>query len=123
MARNAGDRIYSRYISNHDGTFRRSTVPTAQAQRPSAPKPQQQASPPPSRPASSPPPYKPAGGSRPCAHPEKPLQFDLQFLKRLLPDSFDMGDLLVILIVLLLMLENQEDTLNILITAAICLLL
>lgn len=47
----------------------------------------------------------------------------MQFLKRLLPDSFDLGDILVVLIVLLLMLENQEDTLNILITAAICLLL
>lgn len=108
--------MYNRYIPQSDGSYRRSRVPDHPVEQPH-PAPPRQAPPPPPpepepEPVHTPPPQDPPRQqSRP---PRQESRQDSQgsnvmgFLKQLLPQNFDTGDLMVVLL-LLLMSENCKD--------------
>lgn len=93
--------MYNRYIPDSDGTFRRTVVhepqksptePVAQPERAEA-----QLLPP------------------PCPAAQRDAHEEQHILKRLLPRGIDLGDLLALLIVLLLLVDSeQDDTLTVL---------
>ncbi len=96
--------MYNRYIPQPDGSYRRNRIPDQprpQPQRPACPPPEQPPEPPKAPPC--PPPRqqnpRPQRQSPPRAEPESSVN---SFLKRLLPNDFDTGDLLVILLLLLM---------------------
>ena len=102
-----GDFVYNRYIPQPDGTYLRMDVQQPQ-QTASAPQPEPQ----PAAPCA--PPLPPA----PCARPEG------GFLGRLLPRGADTGDLLVIAILLLLLVDSDtDDPLPVILTLAAFILL
>lgn len=127
--------MYNHYIPGANGVFERTVVDD----RPPPPPPVGQAAfaqsaMPPSAPSGqsefaqgviSPPPRAAV-----CETPREPPQADvcekdeggLHFLRRLLPRGIDLGDLLVLLIVLVLLIDSdQDDMWTVLITAAILL--
>ena len=102
--------MYNRYIPQPDGTYRKNRIddpappPRPQIQR------QETHSPPP-------PPPKPEE----CPLPP-PCRRGLDagdFLRRLLPQNMDTGDLLVIILLLLMAGDNTEDKSNALLTLAL----
>lgn len=95
--------MYSRYVQRADGAFVRTDIPI--------PKPEQQA-PPPEPPC---PPDSPANAPQP---PPKNTPHKREFGKLLpgLRRSIDVGDLLILLILLLICADNQDDTGIILLT-------
>ena len=101
--------MYNRYIPQPDGSYRRNPIPEQrQPQRP----PQKQSAPPPpmpQRPAPPPPPM-------PQAHPPQPIQ---GFLRQLIPQGFDTGDLIVVLLLLLIAGDSREQRSNALLTLAL----
>lgn len=104
-----GDYVYNRYIPGADGRFQRTVV-----EKPCPP-------PMPEPPAECAPPQPPV--PRP---PQPPgcAQKDGSFLRKLLPQGFDTGDLLILLILLLLLVDGDEDdTVSVLLTFAAFLLL
>lgn len=138
--------MYNRYIPQSDGSYRRSHVPD-----PPRP-PQQKAKPPEPVPESCPvpvsydpePPKKPvppicpyskrqcvSSSHRNCQQkspePECPNASNdgniLSFLKRLLPQNFDTGDLLVVLLLLLMAGDCKEDQNSALLTLVLYLFL
>ena len=95
--------MYQRYIANPDGTFRKTVVDEP-------PRPM----PPPPRPELACPPERPKPPEPGC--PPKPLS-----LRGLLPETLDVGDLLLALILLLLYLDSEdEDPKSLLIILAVC---
>ncbi len=102
--------MYNRYIPQPDGSYRRSRV---ESQRPPA----REACPPP------PPKHPPCPQEncvpeqKPCPPPPKPCQEEPKcqsgsaagFLQNLLPQNFDTGDLIVILLLLLLAGDCEEN--------------
>lgn len=103
--------MYSRYVPDASGVYRQTTL---------------EQSPPPSPPP-APPEAAFAPQSAPCA-PAPPPEHAGRSLKatleRLLPRGMDAGDLLVLLILLLLYVDGeQEDSLSLILTAAAFLLL
>ena len=103
--------MYQRYIANPDGTFRKTVVD--EPPRPMPPPPPE----PPCAPLMVQPPCPPEGPRPPepgC--PPKPLS-----LRGLLPETLDVGDLLLALILLLLYLDSEdEDPKSLLINLAVC---
>ena len=96
-----GDYVYNRYIPGVDGRFQRTVV---------------------EKPCPPPMPEPPAE----CAPPQPPgcAEKDGSFLRKLLPQGFDTGDLLILLILLLLLIDGDEDdTVSVLLTFAAFLLL
>lgn len=92
--------MYNRYIPQQDGTFQRKREPDAT--RPPAPKP----------PTPEPPPRQP--------HREPPMGGSVTgFLKRLLPNGFDTGDLIVVLLLLLMAGDKPEEKNTALLTLAL----
>lgn len=98
--------MYNRYIPQPDGSYRKNRMqepsrPQPQPQRPPCPPPEQTPEPPKAPPC--PPPRRQNQGQHrqnpPRAEPESSVS---GFLKRLLPNDFDTGDLLVILLLLLM---------------------
>lgn len=85
--------MYNRYVPQPDGTFSRSFVP----ERPVAP---------PSPPCAPPP---PPPSDRPQTPPPPHHGSAAGFLKNLLPQAFDTGDLIVVLLLLLLAGDCEED--------------
>ncbi len=83
--------MYSRFTPGPNGVYQRKQIPTAKP-----------VSPPP--PAASPP-------------KQEPLSLK-QRIRELLPKGLELGDVLVILIALLLLIDGEEDMQTILITAA-----
>ena len=99
-----GDFVYNRYIPQPDGTYLRMDVQPQQTT--ATPEPQ------PAAPCAQP--LPPA----PCARPEG------GFLSRLLPRGADTGDLLVIAILLLLLVDSDtDDPLPVILTLAAFILL
>ena len=96
--------MYNRYIPQPDGTYRRNAMQD-QRQRPPqpSPAPSQQSAPPPSRPQ----PTMPHGESIPG------------FLRQLIPQGFDTGDLIIVLLLLLIAGDSQEARNNALLTLAL----
>ena len=135
--------MYNRYIPQSDGTFRRSTVQerppqqqnqerTERKQNTSVPQPppsqaQNGSCPPP--PPQRPEPRQEARGQRtaskpPCKFVEEPRETSAgAFLRNLLPRNLDIGDLLIIVLLLLMAGDSPEDQNNALLTLAIYLFL
>ena len=99
--------MYNRYIPQPDGSYRRNAMPDSRqnAQRQT---PQRPASPPPSMPQPSPPQKQP------------PQQDSIpSFLRQLIPQGFDTGDLIIVLLLLLIAGDSQESRSNALLTLAL----
>lgn len=95
--------MYNRYIPQPDGSYRRNPMPD---QRQPQQRPAPQAAPP------SPtihPPQKQLPRSEPV----------LGFLRQLLPQGFDTGDLIIVLLLLLIAGDSQESRSNALLTLAL----
>lgn len=95
--------MYNRYIPQPDGSYRRNPVPEQRQQRhtpPPAPPPPVTHTPTPHR---QPPPSEPIPG----------------FLRQLLPQGFDTGDLIIVLLLLLIAGDSQESRSNALLTLAL----
>ena len=88
--------MYNRYIPQSDGTHRRKPTP-----EPPKPAP----APPPEPICQEPPP------PRPSTHHNPPHSFGGigTFLRQILPANFDIGDLIVVLLLLLMAADCQED--------------
>ena len=101
--------MYNRYIPQPDGSFRRN--PTAEQRS----QPQRTSQPPP-RPAPPPPPQPP-----PPAPPRRSPQPESipGFLRQLIPQGFDTGDLIIVLLLLLIAGDSQEARSNALLTLAL----
>lgn len=96
--------MYNRYIPQSDGSYRRN--PTQE------PRPQPQRTPP--QPPKQPPP-PPAPQHRPAPQPE-PIT---GFLRQLIPQGVDTGDLIIVLLLLLIAGDNPESRSNALLTLAL----
>ena len=98
--------MYNRYIPQPDGSYRRNAMPEnrqAPPRHPPQPNPQPQVPPPPPpRPQSSP-------RSEPVSG----------FLRQLIPQGFDTGDLIVVLLLLLIAGDSEEARSNALLTLAL----
>lgn len=109
--------MYNRYIPQPDGSYLRSRVSERPREKPAAPVEAQEPLPPP--PAAqahtpSPPKREAPRPSRPQKHESRPDPQNKNvaaFLRQLLPQNFDTGDLMVVLL-LLLMSENSKDGQN-----------
>lgn len=102
--------MYNRYVPQADGSYRRSRVSEQpqEARRPTPPPPRQPPKQEPPCPGPEPQPIRPP---RREPRPEPQSGNVLGFLKNLLPQNFDTGDLFVVLL-LLLMSENSRDGQN-----------
>jgi hypothetical protein len=98
-----GDRgMYNRYIPQQDGTYLKNRIPTPQ--------------PPPEHPKPSP----PCGDDAPpYRHPNGAFSF----LKQLIPNQLDTGDLMIIILLLLMAGDNDKERNNWLLTLALYLFL
>ena len=97
--------MYNRYIPQPDGSYRRNPVPEQRQ-----PQPRHTAMPAPPPPATyAPPPHKQPPPSEPV----------LGFLRQLLPQGFDTGDLIIVLLLLLIAGDSQESRSNALLTLAL----
>ena len=101
--------MYNRYIPQNDGTFSRNTMPEPKRQN-----------------TSSPPPVNQHIAHEPiiqeCNHTVPITQSKPNiggFLKRLLPQGFDTGDLIIILLLLLMAGDCEEDKNNAILTIAL----
>lgn len=90
--------MYNRYIPQPDGSHHRNRIPDPVQKPPQHPEP-----PAPLEPPCDPPRTGPVGG----------------FLRQLLPKSFDTGDLIIVLLLLLLAGDCEEDRGNALLTLAL----
>ena len=99
--------MYNRYIPQPDGSYRRNPTPEQRQQR----QPQQPPSPPPVSQRPTPPPM-------PQRHPPQPEPIP-GFLRQLIPQGFDTGDLIVVLLLLLIAGDSREQRSNALLTLAL----
>ena len=94
--------MYNRYIPQPDGSYRRNAIPDQRQQ--------------PQRPAPPPPPPQPP----PVLHHQPPRQEPISgFLRQLIPQGFDTGDLIIVLLLLLIAGDNQESRNQALLTLAL----
>ena len=107
--------MYNRYTPSPDGTFQRTVVPDAPPPKPPEPEvcacaqepPRPQ--PPKPKPPSAPPPPKPQETCMPAPPPVQPASCPPDRpLRKLLPRGIDPGDLLVLLVLLLVLMETDE---------------
>ena len=103
--------MYNRYIPQPDGSYRRNFVADQKQRTPTSPPPPKQ---PPRCP--EPPPSCPAP-DRPC--PSKRSWGAGDFLRRLIPQNLDTGDLLIIVLLLLMSADCEEDKNSALLTLAL----
>ena len=101
--------MYNRYIPQPDGSFRRNTMPEQRPAPQRPPQHQRQTSPQPAVP-----PPEPAPARRP-PQPE-PIS---GFLRQLIPQGFDTGDLIIVLLLLLIAGDSPESRSNALLTLAL----
>ena len=94
--------MYNRYIPQQDGSYRRNRMEEPSRTTPNPPP---QSAP---QPSVSPPVYHP-----PASDPVG------SFLKRLIPKDFDVGDLIVVLLLLLMAGDKPEDKNTALLTLAL----
>ena len=99
--------MYNRYIPQPDGSYRRNAM--------QEPRHNQQQRQPPQWSAPPPPPPPP-----PAAHPQPPQQESIPgFLRQLIPQGFDTGDLIIVLLLLLIAGDSQESRSHALLTLAL----
>ena len=97
--------MYNRYIPQPDGSYRKNAMPESRQNV------QRQASQRPAPPASPPP---------PPAQQRPPRQDSIpSFLQQLIPQGFDTGDLIIVLLLLLIAGDSQESRSNALLTLAL----
>ena len=97
--------MYNRYIPQPDGSYRRNPIQEQKQARP------------PSRPSVPPSaPIQPPLPSAPQPPQSEPI---LGFLQQLLPQGFDTGDLIIVLLLLLIAGDSQESRSNALLTLAL----
>ena len=95
--------MYNRYIPQPDGSYRRNPMPEQRSPQ------QRQAPRPPAAPAVPPAPV-----------PQPPRAESIPgFLRQLLPQGFDTGDLIVVLLLLLIAGDSPENRSNALLTLAL----
>ena len=96
--------MYNRYIPQSDGSYCRKTIPDSCAQK------KQSQSCAPAAPPPPPPPPREQRQSKPHPqhHPPQPSGIG-SFLRRILPENFDTGDLMIVLLLLLMAGDCQED--------------
>lgn len=100
--------MYNRYIPQPDGSYRRNPMQESRKQpQHSPPRPPQQQKPP----APPPPP--------PQQHKPMPAEPITGFLRQLIPQGFDTGDLIIVLLLLLIAGDSQESRSNALLTLAL----
>ena len=100
--------MYNRYIPQPDGSYRRNPMQESRKQpQHSPPRPPQQQKPP-----APPPPQPPQHTPMPAA----PIS---GFLRQLIPQGFDTGDLIIVLLLLLIAGDSQESRSNALLTLAL----
>ena len=99
--------MYNRYIPQPDGSYRRNPTPEQRQQR----QPQKPPSPPPVSQRPTPPPMS-------QRHPPQPEPIP-GFLRQLIPQGFDTGDLIVVLLLLLIAGDSREQRSNALLTLAL----
>lgn len=99
--------MYNRYIPQPDGSYRRNPMPE---QGPPQSRQAHRASVPPSIPPQAPP---PPVEQLPRSEPIP------AFLRQLLPQGFDTGDLIIVLLLLLIAGDSQESRSNALLTLAL----
>ena len=93
--------MYNRYIPQPDGSYRRNAIPDNRQ--------------PPQKSAPQPPPPPP-----PQQHPLPPRSEPVPgFLRQLIPQGFDTGDLIVVLLLLLIAGDSEEARSNALLTLAL----
>ena len=97
--------MYNRYIPQPDGSYRRNPTQEARQQRP-VQRPSAPSTPP--APPQPPPVYSPASAESIPG-----------FLKQLLPQGFDTGDLIIVLLLLLIAGDSPESRNNALLTLAL----
>ena len=97
--------MYNRYIPQPDGSYRRNTMPEnrSNSKRPVPQHPPQPQPPPPTQHQNPPPRSEPIPG----------------FLRQLIPQGFDTGDLIIVLLLLLIAGDSQEARSNALLTLAL----
>ena len=111
--------MYNRYIPQSDGTYQRRQMQDT-APKPPAPPRQERPVPPPCPPPQEPPRrYAPPPRPRPRPQREPENSSVMGFLKQLLPNDFDTGDLLVVLLLLLMSGDCAEDQNTALLTLAL----
>ena len=103
--------MYNRYIPQPDGSYRRNPI---QEQRPNSQRPPQRQPQSPQRPAPPPPPVPQPPPKQP-PHPESIPGF----LRQLIPQGFDTGDLIVVLLLLLIAGDSRESRSQALLTLAL----
>ena len=97
--------MYNRYIPQPDGSYRKNAMPESRQNV------QRQAS---QRPAPPTPPPPPPVQQRPPRQASIP-----SFLRQLIPQGFDTGDLIIVLLLLLIAGDSQESRSNALLTLAL----
>ena len=112
--------MYNRYTPQSDGSYRRDKVPDHAPQMPPRPHPQ---TPPFYPPPPEAPPCTPPQEAPPC--PQQPIPCSPPhyggisgFLRQLLPQNFDTGDLLIILLLLLMAGDSEDEKGTALLTLA-----
>lgn len=113
--------MYNRYIPQPDGSYRREWISDPTPQPKPAPLQPPEHAPEPDRPP-SPPPKKPPE-KPPCPPPSRQNTGAGDFLRQLLPNNLDTGDLLIILLLLLMAGDCQEDRNTALLTLVLYLFL
>lgn len=99
--------MYNRYIPQPDGSYRRNPMQEPRKQP-------HHTAPRPAAPPKAPPPTPP-----PSSVPYAPSEPITGFLRQLLPQGFDTGDLIVVLLLLLIAGDSQESRSNALLTLAL----
>ena len=99
--------MYNRYIPQPDGSYRRNAIPDPRQNPPRhTSQTQSAASPPPPRPQPQ--------------HSQPPRSESIPgFLRQLIPQGFDTGDLIVVLLLLLIAGDSEEARSNALLTLAL----
>lgn len=108
--------MYNRYIPQPDGSYRRNPTQESRQnpQRSAQPQNPQRSAQPQKPPVAPPPQIPPPPQKRPPA-PE-PIT---GFLRQLIPQGFDTGDLIIVLLLLLIAGDSQESRSNALLTLAL----
>ena len=102
--------MYNRYIPQPDGSYQRKRMEEPNMERPTPP-------PPPPEPACPPPQQEMPS---PCPPPQScNLPKSTGFLHQLLPPNFDVGDLIVIVLLLLIAGDCEQERSNALLTLAL----
>ncbi len=102
--------MYNRYIPQPDGSYRRNPIQESRQNSQRQPPNHQRPAPQPPLPPPMP----------PQSHPHPPKQEPITgFLRQLIPQGFDTGDLIIVLLLLLIAGDNPESRSNALLTLAL----